>query len=106
MTAINLFALLIFTTGYSAPIGLVAFIIIRITGAGGEKVLPEDDRGSVGRILVSTSVPALLIGGVIWVDGIPNNPSVLPTFLLSVALAWALVTAVYFGRLIRAPSYR
>jgi hypothetical protein len=39
----------------------------------GENVLPEDDRGSVGWILFSTSVPALLIGGVIWVDGIMNE---------------------------------
>ena len=62
--------------------------------------MTHDSRGSFGSIVIATSVSALVMGGAIWIDGIPKNPSILPTCLLSVALAGALVTAGFCGRLI------
>jgi hypothetical protein len=98
MVTIDLFALLFFTVAFSTTITLVISFVVSIFPGRGE--MAHDSRGSFGSIVIATSVSALVMGGAIWIDGIPNNPSILPTCLLSVALAGALVTAGFCGRLI------
>jgi len=96
MITIDLFALLLFTLAYSTSITLVTSLVV--FSSAGRSEAAHDSIWSFCTILIATSVSSLVIGGGIWIDGMPNNPSILPTSLLSVVLAGAFVTAGFCGR--------